>query len=353
MGSGERRTQRTVTLADVARAANVSPATASFVLSGRGGGGSSGSPQTKEKVRRAAEELGYVPNRAAQAMRTRRGGGIVLALGTIGDPWGIHLTRQVRAAALPHDLSTLILADERWYEYLLSGVFPDCAFLTGIDGVDGAPERVARLAQNLGGGIIAFSTSLEPAGFDVVASSELGAIAQAYRMLRDRHEVVHFLSPHPVDFSRPLRARSRPAAFLAAAREAGDGPPEKLLRTSEPGGRATYRTAVQWLQAPDAPTALIVQTGYQAVAVQVAVKKLGLRMPEDLELVSIGDVPEHSQFFEPISYFGVVDVFDRLATIIVDRARDRSDREGRLHTFTWEFIPGATTREGGPETSER
>ena len=65
----------TVTLADVARTAGVSLATASFVLSGRGGSRSAGSETTKAKVRAAAAELGYVPNRHAQAMRTGRGGG--------------------------------------------------------------------------------------------------------------------------------------------------------------------------------------------------------------------------------------------------------------------------------------
>src|SRR5690625_3985949 len=86
-----------ITLSDVAREAGVSIATASFVLSGRAGAPSAGSPQTKAKVRAAAERLGYVPNRNAQAMRTGRGGGIVLALGVIADPWSVGLAEQVRA----------------------------------------------------------------------------------------------------------------------------------------------------------------------------------------------------------------------------------------------------------------
>ena len=45
-------------------------------------------------MRAAADELGYVPNRNAQAMRTGRGGGIVLALGTLGDPWGVQLANR-------------------------------------------------------------------------------------------------------------------------------------------------------------------------------------------------------------------------------------------------------------------
>src|SRR5690625_722216 len=136
-----------ITLSDVAREAGVSIATASFVLSGRAGAPSAGSPQTKAKVRAAAERLGYVPNRNAQAMRTGRGGGIVLALGVIADPWSVGLAEQVRADALPHDLSTLILADERWYEYI-SGNAADCAFLTSIDFTDDGPEKVRRLSAS-------------------------------------------------------------------------------------------------------------------------------------------------------------------------------------------------------------
>src|SRR5690625_5690105 len=129
-----------ITLSDVAREAGVSIATASFVLSGRAGAPSAGSAQAKAKVRAAAARLGYVPSRDAQAMRAGRGGGIVLALGVIADPWSVGLAEQVRADALPHDLSTLILADERWYEYI-SGNAADCAFLTSIDFTDDGPEK--------------------------------------------------------------------------------------------------------------------------------------------------------------------------------------------------------------------
>src|SRR5699024_7131830 len=131
-----------ITLSDVAREAGVSIATASFVLSGRAGAPSAGSPQTKAKVRAAAERLGYVPNRNAQAMRTGRGGGIVLALGVIADPWSVGLAEQVRADALPHALSTLILADERWYGYVSANAAA-CASLPASTSPTTGPRRCA------------------------------------------------------------------------------------------------------------------------------------------------------------------------------------------------------------------
>ncbi|GAA1485374.1 LacI family DNA-binding transcriptional regulator [Brachybacterium fresconis] len=335
-----------VTLADVAGRAGVSIATASFVLSGRGGSRSAGSPATKAKVRAAAEELGYVPNRNAQAMRTGRGGGIVLSLGTLDDPWGVQLANQVRRDALPHDLSTLVLADERWLEYL-SGASADAAFITSVDFVEDGPERVRRLNAATQTGIVAFTAQMEPEGFDVISSTPYRAVAQAYRRLRGRHERVHLLAPNLGDgrCTRITLAHPRTRAFLEAVRDLGDGRPEDLVHVSPEGSRDTYRAGLEWLSGPTRPRAVICFTGYQAVALQFAAERLGLDIPGDLEIISIGDVPAESEYFDPISYYGVDDVFARISSVVIDAARDRGDRPGRLHAFDWQFFPGATTRD--------
>ncbi|HEX7352287.1 LacI family DNA-binding transcriptional regulator [Brachybacterium sp.] len=334
----------TVTLADVARAAGVSLATASFVLSGRAGSRSAGSAATKEKVRAAAAELGYVPNRHAQAMRTGRGGGIVLTLGALDDPWGVQLTTQVREDALVHDLSTLVLADERWFQYLM-GASADAALLTSIDFVEDGPDLTRRLAASTHSGLVAFSAQMEPESFDVVSSTPTRAIAHAYRRLRARHEQVRLLAP---DFShRPggTFAHPRAEAFLDAAREHGDGPGAALVHLVPEGSHETYVAAAAWLAGPDRPEAVICFTGYQAVALQIAAERAGIAIPEDLEIISIGDVPAATEYFGPLSYYGVDDVFARLSRILIDRATDRRDRPGELHTFDWEFFPGTTTRD--------
>ena len=339
----------TVTLADVARTAGVSLATASFVLSGRGGSRSAGSETTKAKVRAAAAELGYVPNRHAQAMRTGRGGGIVLALGTLDDPWGVQLTTQVRDDALEHDLSTLVLADERWFEYLL-GASTDAALVTSVDFVENGPDLVRRLAAATHRGLVAFSAQMEPEDFDVVSSTPFRAIRQAYQRLRSRHERVQLLAPNLERRSEGIFGHSRTRAFLDAAEEFGDGPATELVHVVPEGSHDTYLAAVDWLSGPQRPEAVICFTGYQAVALQLAAERIGIRVPEDLEFIAIGDVPAKTEFFGPISYYGVDDVFVRLSSIIIARAIDREDRPGELHTFDWEFFPGTTTRdhEGAP-----
>jgi DNA-binding LacI/PurR family transcriptional regulator len=65
------------TLADVARLAGVSAATASRVLSGS----AHVQPKTREKVEQAVARLGYVRNRAARAVRSQQAGSIALVVG--------------------------------------------------------------------------------------------------------------------------------------------------------------------------------------------------------------------------------------------------------------------------------
>lgn len=331
-----------VTLADVARTAGVSIATASFVLSGRDGSRSAGSPATKAKVRAAADELGYVPNRNAQAMRTGRGGGIVLALGTLGDPWGVQLATQVREDALEHDLSTLVLADERWSEYL-SGASADAGFITSVDFQEDGPEKVRRLATAVQTGIVAFTAKMDPEGFDVISSTPYRAIGRAYARLRARHETVHLLAPALTTRVPGALTHPRTLAFLDAARAHGDEEPERLLRLTPPSSRDTFLASLDWLVGPDRPRAVVCFTGYQAMALQFAAERIGLSIPDDLEIIAIGDVPSESEYFGPISYYGVDDVFARIAAVVIDAARRRGEHPGQKHVFDWEFFPGITT----------
>ncbi len=84
------------TLAEVARLAGVSPATASRVLNG-----SARKPgeDIAERVRRAAESLGYIPNAQAQGLAKSSSGLIGLIVHDIADPYFAAIARGVQEAA--------------------------------------------------------------------------------------------------------------------------------------------------------------------------------------------------------------------------------------------------------------
>ncbi len=72
----------TVKITDVARAAGVSPATVSYVLSGK----RTISKKTKKKVRRIIEKMGYIPNANAQALKSHKNMTVGLLVSDFKEP---------------------------------------------------------------------------------------------------------------------------------------------------------------------------------------------------------------------------------------------------------------------------
>src|ERR671911_2111635 len=83
-------------LTEVARLAGVSPATASRVLNGSD---RKPGPGVSERVRQAAEALGYIPNAQAQALAKSSSGLVGLIVHDIADPYFAAIARGVQEAA--------------------------------------------------------------------------------------------------------------------------------------------------------------------------------------------------------------------------------------------------------------
>ena len=94
------RSARPPNLEDVAARAGVSRATVSRVVNEH----ATVAPQLRERVRRAVEELGYVPNQAARSLMTRRSDSIAMVASepdqrVFGDPFFSGILRGVSQEA--------------------------------------------------------------------------------------------------------------------------------------------------------------------------------------------------------------------------------------------------------------
>jgi len=124
---------RHVTIADVARAANVSRTLVSFVLNGRN---KDVAPNTRARILLAIQELGYRPNAVARNLATKRAGaiGIVCNMESYQDPLDMQFlaailttasemgqrvmlipvdNQQIHEAASEHAVDGIIFIDER------------------------------------------------------------------------------------------------------------------------------------------------------------------------------------------------------------------------------------------------
>jgi LacI family gluconate utilization system Gnt-I transcriptional repressor len=144
MPSSSRRSRATgrVTLADVARAADVSAITASRALSGK----RAVDPALVERVRRAARKLGYVPDPAAQALASRRSTHVALLLPMLSNTLFVDLLEAAQGRLRGSGFQTLIGIthyDEREEEQLLREQLvhrPAGVLVTGLPG--GATRRL-------------------------------------------------------------------------------------------------------------------------------------------------------------------------------------------------------------------
>ena len=118
-----------VTINDVALAAGVSVSTVSLVLSGKG----RISPATGQRVNEAVEQLGFVRNRQASALRGGQSGVIGLIVRDLTSPFYAELTAGLTEALEAQGRMVFLLHGGREADQLLSRL--DMLLNQGVDGV--------------------------------------------------------------------------------------------------------------------------------------------------------------------------------------------------------------------------
>jgi DNA-binding LacI/PurR family transcriptional regulator len=127
---------RHITIADVARAANVSRTLVSFVLNGR----KDVAPATRARILQTIEELGYRPNAVARNLATKRAGaiGIVCDMETYQDPLYMQFLAAILTTASEMGRRVMLIpADDQQIQ--------EVAQDRAVDGIIFLDERVADL----------------------------------------------------------------------------------------------------------------------------------------------------------------------------------------------------------------
>src|SRR5882757_1934231 len=95
------------TLVDIARETNTSVSTVSRVLSG-GAMANRISKETRERVKHAADRLGYRPNLLARSLRTRKTHTIALLVSDIANPFFGQIGSLIERALAPRGYSLML-----------------------------------------------------------------------------------------------------------------------------------------------------------------------------------------------------------------------------------------------------
>ena len=275
---------------DVARHAGVSQSTVSLVMSGKARGRVSAATGTA--VRRAASELGYRPNAAAQALRLGAARSVCLVVPDITNPFFGHVMRGAQAAAWEAGYTVVLVDtanDRRWelesYRALRGGPVDGFLFF-GIE-----PPR--RGARERGEQIVIIDA--EMAGHPSVRlDTEAGTDAMMAHLLELGHRRIGHLGAAVDSQTFRVRAQRIAAALAAAGLDPGAAPRARALISFDEGRKA----ARELLDAGEPPTAVFCDDDVLAGGVYLAARELGLRIPDDVSVAGFDDL-DFARVLEP------------------------------------------------------
>ncbi|MFE2424053.1 LacI family DNA-binding transcriptional regulator [Streptomyces hokutonensis] len=262
------------TAKDVARASGVSQTTVSFVLNGAAG---HVSEVTRERVRQAARELGYVPNGSAQALRT--GASRIVLLNVEGIPTGSSLGNYIRGldAELAAHHHVLLVLHGHLSSQDLSDVAQAVSARAVIDLADSG--RADTITADTGASLIAFSAQAE--------------VPVRY-LAGQGHRNIATVLPDTPELQALAGLRER---LMRRAVEAADLPGCPTLVLPGDLGAAEERLRSFRAEHPEV-TALAAYNDDVALVTLAAMRQLGLRAPQDLAVIGFDDSP-HGALFSP------------------------------------------------------
>ncbi|WP_371572479.1 LacI family DNA-binding transcriptional regulator [Streptomyces sp. NBC_01314] len=282
-------------MADVAKRAGVTKQTVSNVVRRR----SVVSPDTRARVEAAIAELGYTPNLVARSLATGTTMTVGFMVPTIVHPFYSEVVEEVETLLERHGYHLLLATTrgdgERARRHLasLSSRSVDALLVAGdFDLSDGVPPL-----DDYGLPVVLCAWEIDPPDtLPVVTVDYEQAGYLAGRHLRElghrRLMVIADLPAHRIRVSGALRAFAEDSLDV---RE--DSVFTALGATSESG----YEAAMLALSAADRPTAVFASTDAIALGVMEAVRRHGLRVPEDVSVVGIDDIPQASHAHPPLT----------------------------------------------------
>lgn len=297
--TAEARTTGAVTLEQVASIAQVSRATVSRVVNGdRRVAGPS-----RVAVEAAVRELGYVPNRAARSLVTRRSDSIAVVIPepsaqVFGDPFFPRVLRGISDELAEESMQLVLLmpqarSDEQRVERYLAAGHVDGVLLISLHGSDPLPAalRRDRVPVVVGG---------RPPGSGVsfVDVDNRGGASSAVEHLLDcgRQRVGTIAGPQDMAPGAD-RLSGYHEQLARAGRRAGRELVEIADFTLE-GGRAAMERLLERAPALDA---VFVASDLMAVGAMAALRAAGRAIPGDVAVVGFDDSPLTTTTQPPLS----------------------------------------------------
>ncbi|WP_198666138.1 LacI family DNA-binding transcriptional regulator [Tropicimonas sp. IMCC34043] len=344
-----------VTLKDISKETGVSLTQVSRAL----GGFSDVNEQTRERVREAAQRLGYRPNSIAKGLKTGQTGFVAMVIPSDIDASGreimFDMVVGISQAISRHGLKFLLHVVDSNAD--VTGAFDELYYGGGIDGfilteLEEPDPRVSYLKERKIPFVVHGQDAVAEHFFVDLDNFRVGE-ALAGRLLDAGHRRILFLNGN----DHRIYSSTRTAGARRALTDRGIAP-ETIHVSYGPMTRARGReAAVEWLRSDEPPTAIIAGNMMLARGVYDAAAELGLSIPSDLSLVAHDDVliQYPAEGFDPslcVTRSSLSEAWSSLATLM-SRAIAPESPEIEHVLMRPELVEGASVAEPSGSASAR
>ncbi|MCU1408536.1 MAG: LacI family transcriptional regulator [Microbacteriaceae bacterium] len=282
MSAGTSNSMRRATLKDVATAAGVSQSTTSRALSGEGYVAAG----VRKRILAAAEDLGYVPHAMARSLRKQVSRSVGVLVSDLRNSFYADLAAGIANRARAHGYTMMLVDDQ------------------GVSGEElGAAQ--AFVATRAAGVIVtplsgAVTTYLLRQNIPVVEVDRQFSAGLCDAVVVDNASVARRITDHLIDLGHRRIAllidetdwttgSDRYAGYQHSLEESGIDLDPTLQVSAGWSADDARRAAVDILARRDRPTAVFAANNLLAEGVWRAAGDLGLRIPDDLSVVSFDD----------------------------------------------------------------
>ncbi|RSO38696.1 LacI family transcriptional regulator [Streptomyces sp. WAC 06725] len=289
-----------VTRDDVAKLAGTSTAVVSYVINN---GPRPVAPATRERVLAAIKELGYRPDRVAQAMASRRTDLIGLIVPDTRQPFFAEMAHAVEQAAAERGKMVLVgnadYLDEREVHYLRAFLGMRVAGLILIS--QGPSEHAAAEIDAWDARVVLLHRRPDAIDDVAVMTDDIGGAQLATRhLLEHGHPYVAFLGGTEETPKSGDPVTDHLEGWRRAMSESGKSLEGRYFQA--PYNRYdAYRVALGLLSGPDRPPAIMCATDDQAIGVLRAARELRIDVPGELAVAGFDDVKEAALTDPPLT----------------------------------------------------
>jgi LacI family transcriptional regulator len=291
------RDNRSITLRDVAELAGVSLATASRVLSGRG----YSSKESRAKVRRVAEQLGYKPNQLARNLKLRKTDTVGLMITDIVNPFYSVLANGALACAKKFGYHVILCAtneDEKLEDEYLNVLMNQRA--AGIIAVPtGRNLQIWSEAYTLGVNLVLVDREVHGLlQADVVLVDNVKGAYEAVSYLIGLGHLRIGIITGP---ATTTTGKGRLDGYLQAMQAAGIAVANECVEQASFKSESGSAAAQRLLSLADPPTAIFAANNQLGEATYKEIRASGLTIPNDISLVVFDDVTWASLVTPPLT----------------------------------------------------